>query len=106
MAKIAARMASLRLKQARLSYSILVDGMLVDAQLGLRGDKKSEGNILVPRDNRSKQYKVAASHIPLSSTDSPGRRVPEEAAEFTWDSRWLSEAIRHYYRGHVIRIFL
>jgi hypothetical protein len=63
MAKIAAKMASSRLKQSRLSYSILVDGTRVDGMVGL--NKKAEGTILT--EHGSEQYKVLASHVPLSS---------------------------------------
>lgn len=122
MAKVAARMASSRLQQIRLSYSVLVDGRLqFQEQNSWRTNERDEGCISVSSNSNTdrlvKKYKVISSRLPLSfrclDGKKPGNFVPKEAKDFEIRLDCDPSAIEIQNensackcQGHLIRVYL
>lgn len=97
MAKIAAKMASTRSRQIRLSYSVLLDGTY---SVRNQGTHQGTYSFIVSPDSRRRQnYRVAASRLPLPFVEDSF--VPTQNSY-----HWKHETMDTNYVGHLVRVYL
>ena len=102
MAKYAARMATSRFRDIRLSYSMLKGGE--DCLLPPTGHREQENVVLFSQGVNSiigKDYEeVTVSHAPLSLTGPPDRFGPENDVDMKWSALAETRTV------HLVRIYL
>lgn len=98
---IAERMASKRLQQVRLTYSVLVNG-----HHSTSIDNNDEGHVFSSLSQRHEWYTVIASRLPLFFAEKKELFVPTISTDRFLFGRKSTQEDEHNQLGHLIRIYL